>query len=70
MHIGFRYHVATLVAVFSACFWNPGRKYPQDDLLVQEQNSIINELEDRFNQLQSRTKDFQANLKQAELRKH
>ncbi len=70
MHIGFRYHVATLVAVFFSLFLGilVGSILFQDDLLVQEQNSIINELEDRFNQLQARTKDFQANLKQAELR--
>ncbi|HHX01906.1 MAG TPA: copper transporter [Firmicutes bacterium] len=70
MHIGFRYHVATLMAVFFSLFLGiiVGSIIFQDDLLVQEQNSIINELENKFNQLQSWTKELQTNLKQAEMK--
>lgn len=70
MHIGFRYHVATLVAVFFSLFLGiiVGSILFQDDLLVQEQNSIINELEQRFKQLELSTKEMQANLKQIETR--
>ncbi|MFY9563150.1 MAG: copper transporter [Limnochordia bacterium] len=70
MHIGFRYHVATLVAVFFSLFLGilVGSIIFQDDLLVKEQNSIINELESKFAQLQNKTKELQADLRQAELK--
>jgi len=68
MHIGFRYHVATLVAVFFSLFIGilVGSIIFQDDLLVQEQNSIITELEERFKQLELKTKALQNDLKQAQ----
>jgi uncharacterized membrane protein YciS (DUF1049 family) len=70
MHIGFRYHIATLVAVFFSLFLGivVGSILFQDDLLVQEQNSIINELEQRFKDLELRTKEMQTNLKQVEIK--
>lgn len=57
MHIGFRYHIASLVAVFFSLFLGilMGSVLFQDDLLVQEQNQIIGDLESKFNDLQQST---------------
>lgn len=54
MHIGFRYHIASLVAVFFSLFLGilVGSILFQDDLLIQEQDSIISELETRFEELE------------------
>jgi len=61
VHIGFRYHVATLMAVFFSLFLGilVGSIIFQDDLIVQEQNSIINELENKFTKLQASLKEAQ-----------
>ncbi len=68
MHIGFRYHIASLIAVFFSLFLGilVGSILFQDDFLVQEQNNIIGELEQRFTQLENGAKEIQASLKQAQ----
>lgn len=68
MHIGFRYHIASLVAIFFSLFIGilVGSILFQEDFLIQEQDSIIGDLELRFQDLQLRTTELQANLKNAE----
>ena len=58
MHIGFRYHVASLVAVFFSLVLGMliGSALFQNDGLVQEQGHIIADLENRFKALEIRTK--------------
>lgn len=68
MHIGFRYHIASLVAIFFSLFIGilVGSILFQDDLLIQEQDSIIGDLEGKFHQLELRTVELQTNLKLAQ----
>ncbi len=64
MHIGFRYHIASLVAVFFSLFLGilVGSILFQDDLLVKEQDNIIRELEIRFVELESSIHNLQGKL--------
>ncbi|NMB39136.1 MAG: copper transporter [Firmicutes bacterium] len=64
MHIGFRYHIASLVAVFFSLFLGilVGSILFQDDLLIQEQDIIIGELETRFEELELLIYTMQGNL--------
>lgn len=68
MHIGFRYHVASLVAVFFSLVLGMliGSALFQNDGLVQEQGHIIADLENRFKALEIRTKTLQASLEIAQ----
>ncbi len=70
MHIGFRYHIASLVAVFFALVLGMlvGSALFQDDRLVQEQGHIISDLENRFRTTELRTRILQDNLAVAKLR--
>lgn len=64
MHIGFRYHIASLIAVFFSLVLGMliGSALFQNDGLVQEQGYIISDLENRFKALEVRTKTLQENL--------
>lgn len=64
MHIGFKYHVASLVAIFFSLVLGMliGSALFQDDGLVQEQGYMIGDLENRFKALEIRTKTLQDSL--------
>lgn len=70
MHIGFRYHVASLVAVFFSLVLGMliGSTLFQDDRLVEEQGHIIADLENRFRATEARTQLLQDNLDMANQR--
>lgn len=70
MHIGFRYHVASLVAVFFSLVLGMlvGSALFQDDRLVQEQGHIIGDLETRFKSMELRTQVLQDDLEFAKQR--
>ncbi|NLJ80280.1 MAG: copper transporter [Firmicutes bacterium] len=55
MHLGFRYHLASLMAVFLSLVLGIliGGALFQDSVLVEEQGLIISEMEGRFQNLQS-----------------
>lgn len=69
MNFGFRYHVASLVAVFFSLILGiliGGALFP-DHILVDEQAVIITELEERFRQTQASLVSAQDELKLADL---
>lgn len=64
MGFGFRYHVASLVAVFFSLILGiliGGALFP-DHILVDEQAMIITELEERFRQTQENTTNLESEL--------
>lgn len=67
MHISFRYHLASLVAVFFSLVLGilVGSVLFQDDRLVQEQGYIIDDLEHKFKAMALRTESLTASLEHA-----
>ena len=67
MHIGFRYHVASIVAVFFSLVLGMliGSALFQDDRLVKEQGHLISDLEQRFRATEARTQVLHKNLQES-----
>ena len=67
MNFGFRYHVASLVAVFFSLILGiliGGALYP-DHVLVDEQATVITELEERFREAQASLAQVKGELDEA-----
>lgn len=68
MNFGFRYHLASLMAVFLSLFLGIliGGALFQDSALVEEQGLLIEEMEQRFVDLQGKLGVLQENLAQSQ----